>query len=303
MKGLGSHFSQAHPSENFDEYRMKIKDKGAIFCENCGKVTHKWPKDLEKCKRHFCSKECFDKFRRKQGSTRVECAYCGEIVWRSNCKVERSENLFCSMECYTEWRKENKYRVVIDFEKRKKPVSYILGVVLSDGSVIGDRRVELQTSSKVFAESFKDSLQHSGCSPYIRKYERANPNYSLVYSVVTSSKMLVRFLGPFLRSPELILKEESRLDTREIIRGFYEGDGSYGGRKDRIQRQIIPTFHNSDRTLLKSICQLLTNLNFDVSPLYATKTTLRTRILGGVSEYKRFYREINPRIKNPLIQS
>jgi len=303
MKGLGSHFSQTHPSENFDEYRMEIGDEGAVYCENCGKVSHKWPSDLEKCERHFCSKECFDEFRRKQGSTRVECAYCGKRVWRMDCKVEKSENLFCSMECYTKWQKENKYRIVIDFKGKKKPVSHILGVVLSDGSVIGDRRVELETTNKVFAKSFKDSLQCLGCSPCMRNYEKANPNYSLTYSVATSSKMLAGFLKPFLDFPNLISRREDELDTKEIIRGFYEGDGSCAGRKNRVQQQIIPTFYNSNRVLLESIHQLLTGLNFDVSPFYKRERTLEVRILGGTQEHKRFYREIKPKIKNPLIQS
>jgi len=302
MKGLGSHFSRTHPTEDFDKYRMEIGDEGAVFCRNCGEITHKWPKDLEKCERHFCSKECFDEFRRKQGRTRVECAHCGEIIRRINCKVKRSENLFCSMECYTEWRKENKYRVIIDFEEKKKPVSHVLGVVLSDGSVISDRRVELQTSNKPFAESFKNSLQCLGCSPHMRKYERANPNYSSVYSVATSSKMLVEFLEPFLNAPNTILERRDELDAEEVIRGFYEGDGGCEGRRDEIQHQMIPAFFNSNRMLLKSIHQLLTDLNFDVSPFHERKETLEAYILGGTQEHKRFYREIDPKIKNPLIQ-
>jgi len=165
MKGLGSHFSRTHPTEDFDKYRMEIGDEGAVFCRNCGEITHKWPKDLEKCERHFCSKECFDEFRRKQGSTRVECAYCGIMIWRKDSKVKRSENLFCSMECYAKWQKENKYRINVDVEEKKKPFSHILGVILSDGGVNGDRRVQLETMSETFAQSLANSLKRIGCSP------------------------------------------------------------------------------------------------------------------------------------------
>ena len=81
--------------------------KVVVCCENCRKKTLKWPRDLRKCKHHFCSKKCVYDWRRKHPRSPanfknliLKCDYCGKTFHRPPANVKNSKCTFCSKECH-----------------------------------------------------------------------------------------------------------------------------------------------------------------------------------------------------------
>lgn len=82
-------------------------------CEVCGEEFYKRPNRKESTDHHFCSSECYGKWREgniegenhpQYQSESVECDNCGDAVNVQPWKIEKNEHHFCSHECYGEWR-------------------------------------------------------------------------------------------------------------------------------------------------------------------------------------------------------
>jgi len=119
--------------------------KKKIKCDNCGKVMHRYPSDINDgnnfcsidCKNeyetensykiitcdncdkefkrqkgkirdthNFCCLECSNEFQ-KTGKIEVACSQCDKTIDRWPYQVENNKNFFCSKECEAKWLSEN----------------------------------------------------------------------------------------------------------------------------------------------------------------------------------------------------
>lgn len=101
MKCLGKWRSENLRGENCPTWRG---GEVAVKCDNCGKITSKTPKLIERNKHNFCSRECFVKFRCE--GQEVKCGYCGRTIYRSPSRLD-VRNQFCSQECKATWQIEH----------------------------------------------------------------------------------------------------------------------------------------------------------------------------------------------------
>lgn len=67
-----------------------------VNCENCGVEVYKPLARIKRAKNHFCSHECFDKFRLDR--VEVECEVCGKKMDRVRSQVNK-KYIVCSHEC------------------------------------------------------------------------------------------------------------------------------------------------------------------------------------------------------------
>jgi len=78
-------------------------EKRKVNCDYCGKEIRICPFYMKRSKHHFCSRECYRKWRKEKIPTK-QCERCGKEF-----KVPSKKNKrFCSRECYDKWRSKNK---------------------------------------------------------------------------------------------------------------------------------------------------------------------------------------------------
>ena len=188
-----------------------------------------------------------------------------------------------------------KYRMLF----KPSSLAYILGVVLGDGWIHsppnGRYRVCLRTTNLRFAEEFMRAIKDVGLNPHLRinnYFHSKNPNWSVMYDVVTLSKELYLFIkdmrGNLDKLRDFLINNGV---VREFLKGFYEAEGSYTANGIRIT--------NTDEEKIKLVVELLATYGFKTS-IYSTKTKKDIYILGGRKEIDRFISWLNPCIKNSI---
>ena len=73
-----------------------------VICDNCGKEFNEKPVRVKRASHHFCSKVCYDIWRKDPIITGY-CSYCGRLIQRLTSEWDRSENHFCNHICYGKW--------------------------------------------------------------------------------------------------------------------------------------------------------------------------------------------------------
>ena len=88
-------------------------------CDYCGEEKKTKESQYNKYKNHFCSKECYYKWKKENSenmkgensprynSIKFNCDYCGEEHTMPKSEYDKKEHHFCSKECYYKWRSEN----------------------------------------------------------------------------------------------------------------------------------------------------------------------------------------------------
>ena len=87
------------------KYKSAHAKKVEVTCEECGKKVLKWPREVSKSKKHFCSNKCSAMARSKQVG--VKCDWCGKDVYYPKSHVNRSEKHFCDKNCMAAWKSVN----------------------------------------------------------------------------------------------------------------------------------------------------------------------------------------------------
>jgi hypothetical protein len=73
-------------------------------CDHCGN-THSLHKTVYKrAKNHFCSRECWHKFRSCQATIEFSCDYCKRLCRRTKQVYNMRKNHFCSRKCLSKFR-------------------------------------------------------------------------------------------------------------------------------------------------------------------------------------------------------
>lgn len=68
-----------------------------IRCTYCNTEFHRSPSQVKASKRHYCSRECHNEWRRKKGRTDVICDHCSKKFSLINSKLDTTR--FCSRSC------------------------------------------------------------------------------------------------------------------------------------------------------------------------------------------------------------
>jgi len=94
--------------------------KVKFICDNCGKISEKWPYEIKKNrKHHFCDLKCFGEWQSrvrrgdkspcyKVGKIKVECDNCGKISEKYPSDAKKYKHHFCNRECQAEWASKDK---------------------------------------------------------------------------------------------------------------------------------------------------------------------------------------------------
>lgn len=102
----GDEFKIIKSRENRAKYcsedckRNASKTSKIVKCDNCGCDTEKIQSVVSRNKNLFCSPECSNEFKIKQGNEERKCECCD----RSYSVNKSSKQRFCSMECQSEWQ-------------------------------------------------------------------------------------------------------------------------------------------------------------------------------------------------------
>lgn len=86
-----------------------------IKCDYCGKEFNRKPSVIKLSKQHFCSSDCFKKYK-LDNRTFVVCENCGKEFCKRPYDIKSKQHHFCSRECNT------KYQV----RKFKKDIEYYI---------------------------------------------------------------------------------------------------------------------------------------------------------------------------------
>jgi hypothetical protein len=66
-------------------------------CEWCKHKSERSVYEFKNAKHHFCSRDCFNKWRIKK--VKITCEQCGNIVYKYPSSLKRSVHHFCSLPC------------------------------------------------------------------------------------------------------------------------------------------------------------------------------------------------------------
>ena len=62
-----------------------------VTCHQCHEEFDKFPKDIKRCKRHFCNTSCFEESRSR---IKTQCTKCNKSILVTRYRFESSKNLF-----------------------------------------------------------------------------------------------------------------------------------------------------------------------------------------------------------------
>ncbi|MCD6208682.1 MAG: LAGLIDADG family homing endonuclease [Thermoproteales archaeon] len=186
----------------------------------------------------------------------------------------------------------------VDFDNTS--VWYVLGALMSDGTINGRNRfsLKLEVMDRVFAKKFAKKVQEVGFASF------GGPNGRGKIEVRFVSKQIAMKLMELREKPELLKKLSSRCFWA-FIEGFYEGDGCvYVKFNKRGAFQIFVKFAQKPKPTKVRFLQVLR----DVFQLYGIRSSLyvyeklaELLILDRRSIYL-FFKYVNPCIKNLAAQ-
>jgi len=199
--------------------------------------------------------------------------------------------------------------------KVKKPnlkmsldIAYILGVLLGDGYVSA-YHVRLNTSEKVFAESFAMALRNIRLNPsiklYLRHEKREGWKETNYFCTCGCSKMFCDWLRTLSLS-EIEKKVSSKKEyIIAFIRGFYESEGCIGYATKNEQKYLRLLIFNTNKKLLEMVRRLCNDLGYHFGlwekRVYHPKRK-RQYVLGKYGKRAfLFLKQINPCVKRGIV--
>jgi len=203
-------------------------------------------------------------------------------------------------------------------------ISYIIGVILGDGTIgnkKNDYRIGLQTHSAAFNKSFEQALDKIGLNAKTYKYTRvrkvANGAFSDCIQTYYHTSALSKVFVDWFKSLDLVAISKLASEyPSDFLRGFYESEGYFSKEarrrifryKERFYTYIIKRERigvavtnklllDLARELSKQLGFHPTNISIKSSNCHNRKTLYQFEI-SRKGEARRFIREINPVIKN-----
>jgi len=177
---------------------------------------------------------------------------------------------------------------------KKKPLSYILGVLKGDGSIYVEEKdtyeVRLSQKKRKFAKSFENALGEIGLNPNTWVYAER-------YTTIAWRKNLVVWYNNLTLDDIRIFIKEKEEYMEEFLRGFYESEGCNGAYGYGWELAI----YNSNKKLLKFVQEILKCLNFDFHFSRKTENLFQLRSYSK-HQNKRFIEQISPVIKNQIVE-
>jgi intein-encoded DNA endonuclease-like protein len=173
-------------------------------------------------------------------------------------------------------------------------LSYIVGVMLGDGCCQRGKLacwVALRVRDREFAEAFRDALVKIGLRPRFDVYSQGGKP---LYFVRAVSKIFYTWWNSL--SPDEV-REVALRHPADFLRGFYDSEGSWT--KDAT------VMYNNSLLVIQLVAEALKALGFRYSVgrrRYLTRegreprVGYRIRILGGMSERRRFVEVVKPTI-------
>lgn len=180
----------------------------------------------------------------------------------------------------------------------KETLSYVVGVVMGDGSVRSGRgKVSLIQARKKFAMSFELAMRKLGVNTYTRMRWRRdrNPNWSDLIEVWACSAKLARWIRNLsLEEFGAVVKSDGGCAC-EFVRGMFESDGTNIFSTHRWCVEIV----GKKRELLYLTYDLIQRfIPYSKFKIFKDKNECyRIRSLDRVTN-ERFIRLVNPCIKN-----
>lgn len=88
-----------------------------IKCDFCEKEIYKTFSEIKKYKKHFCGKECYDKWQKENSlkgensavysKVETKCDYCGKNIKVFKSRYNAVKHHFCNNECHYKWKSKN----------------------------------------------------------------------------------------------------------------------------------------------------------------------------------------------------
>ena len=131
-----------------------------IVCDNCGKDFMKREDQIERSKKHFCSKKCH--FESYSNVIEYLCEQCGKYV---KCPMSHNMGRFCSRKCLYQWRRENK--------RITKPCG-VCGTSVTKSKSKAESRHSFFCSHECYSESLRipPEERRKNANAYTRKYRK-----------------------------------------------------------------------------------------------------------------------------------
>jgi len=195
-----------------------------------------------------------------------------------------------------------RHALKVDFSDQRT-LSYILGVLLGDGSILYNKKwrthqIVMNTTSKLFGESFKEALKKIALSPFLWRVNRKQEKkqWSPVYRVGASSWKIVNWYQGLTLEEISIFVCKSKTLMCKFLKGFYESEGCY------YKKNKTCSMSNSNEKNINLVAQLLGKLNIHYG-IYSHKRSENRKtefqIYMNTKESQKFLSAIKPCIKNP----
>lgn len=181
-------------------------------------------------------------------------------------------------------------------------LAYIVGVVLGDGNISGNR-VTLAVTDEIFALSFKNALEKIGLHPhsFVKKISVKNPNWKDQYVIRAKSKLFCNWVQSLTFTEIHRLPDELFIN---FVRGFYESEGCF------TLNGYFPYFAlkmtNTNKELLAIIWDRLKRMGFSFKwhvdmdkGKPSSKDAYEIRLFKK-DHVKGFFEAVNPCIKNKI---
>ena len=104
-------------------------------------------------------------------------------------------------------------------------LSYILGVLRSDGSVNSRHSIRLSSRNKEFADRFALAMNSIGLPATVRSRSRKSRFSPMVKVIYISGVKSVTFSKWYMNLDDIKIKDIALGFPKDFLRGFYEGDG------------------------------------------------------------------------------
>lgn len=207
------------------------------------------------------------------------------------------------------------------------PLSYILGVLLGDGSAFKYKHgngssymVQLQVVDPSFAKNFTEELKLIGMNPKTQKIKNQRYTNGHIYQVQAYSKVFVDWFSKLsIQDIKSLISKEKNF-VINFLKGFFDSEGHFGIYKNAFYKngkkytyiQWYCNMTNTDIQLLKMIKDLIETIGLN-SKVYGpyenngfsliAKPIYRLTILGGKNKISSFLKAIKPSIPRKTISS
>lgn len=211
-------------------------------------------------------------------ATQLDCKNCdNKFPSVMNIDGER-KNLhgrkYC-LECspYKEWNRNKIHK----FDPEPQKISYIKGVVDSDGSVFksssGSYQVSLGVRDKEYAQEFAENLSKV-LDTDVKVHEFEEENGEILFNVQKGSKQLYKKLNNL---------ETQDLKPKDYLRAYFDGDGSITKKgKNSYQLKLF----SKDKDELKKVRKMLRELDIHTTAL---RSATQEQLDNSFTDLEKYY--------------